>query len=506
MDEFSEERQAAGGGRKPRKKDHLKKWGMFLLRWTIAVGGIVWVLSQISLRDRVTILDENDLPRKAALLHPVGEDAALPPEVQIIDPDTHEVRSIERGKLVNPPEKHKTVRWGTNNTLSKVRALHLSRDLKKVQRILVEDESSHRGIWVDPSQVSGGYRLDVPHPLVEEGLSHMVRRANRWLLLLAIVIFPITFIVTSYRWNKLLEALDVRLSQGTTFVLNMVGAFYNTFMPGSTGGDVLKAWYVSLHTSHRTRSVMSVIIDRIIGLLTLVIMGGLIAAVQYARIGTPEDPVARACRGVALMAVLMLGATAVGLAVFYIHPLRRAVGLDFILTRLPKQKQVQHAVHVMEVYRHRPWLVLWALLVTFPVHITVVLSAMFAGMAFDLHLAPAYYFVAVPVIVLVGAIPISVQGAGVMEYFAILLTERQGCTISEAFALTMSIRLVQILWNLTGGIFVLRGGYHAPTETEQVQMHADDADDVAAEREGAPGETVVVGRNGNGRVEGAAGV
>ena len=38
--------------------------------------------------------------------------------------------------------------------------------------------------------------------------------------------------------------------------------------------------------------------------------------------------------------------------------------------------------------------------------------------------------------------------------------------MSQAFALTMSIRLVQILWNLVGGVFVVRGGYHAPTERE----------------------------------------
>ena len=30
----------------------------------------------------------------------------------------------------------------------------------------------------------------------------------------------------------------------------------------------------------------------------------------------------------------------------------------------------------------------------------------------------------------------------------------------------MSIRLVQLFWNLAGGRVVLRGGYHAPTEAE----------------------------------------
>jgi hypothetical protein len=37
----------------------------------------------------------------------------------------------------------------------------------------------------------------------------------------------------------------------------------------------------------------------------------------------------------------------------------------------------------------------------------------------------------------------------------------------------MSIRLVQILWNLVGGIFVLRGGYHAPSQREQLDLESD---------------------------------
>ena len=76
-------------------------------------------------------------------------------------------------------------------------------------------------------------------------------------------------------------------------------------------------------------------------------------------------------------------------------------------------------------------------------------------------------------VVLAGAIPISPQGAGVMEFFAILLTQKQGCSVSQAFALTMSIRIVQILWNLTGVYFVLRGHYHAPTAAERKEVEQD---------------------------------
>jgi hypothetical protein len=96
------------------------------------------------------------------------------------------------------------------------------------------------------------------------------------------------------------------------------------------------------------------------------------------------------------------------------------------------------------------------------------------GIAFDLPIPWWYYFVSVPVIVLSGSIPISPQGAGVMEFFAIVLTRRLGCTIGQAFALTMSIRIVQMLWNLSGGFFVLRGGYHAPTDKEQESLTRDE--------------------------------
>ena len=103
-------------------------------------------------------------------------------------------------------------------------------------------------------------------------------------------------------------------------------------------------------------------------------------------------------------------------------------------------------------------------------------------MAFGLPISWQYYWVVVPVVVLSGSIPISPQGAGVMEFFAILLTRSHGVTISQAFALTMSIRAVQILWNLTGGIFVLRGGFHAPTEAEQNAL----TDDAGTQQAPAP--------------------
>jgi uncharacterized protein (TIRG00374 family) len=353
-----------------------------------------------------------------------------------------------------------------------------------VQRIYVARPSGNG--WLSPDAVKGGFYVDVPQPRIQPGMRSMLRGSDHRLLLGALAVIPITYIFTTIRWHKLLLALGISISLTRAFVLNMVGAFYNSFMPGSTGGDVLKAYYAAKQApTRRTAAVMSVIIDRIIGLLTLIILGGTMAAINYAISDNRQDPTALACLKVAIIAVALLIACLVGLVVIYSPKLRYFLGYNYIIHRLPMQKQVHKIIDVVRIYRQRPMLIFWATLITFPVHLAVIVSALLAGKAFNLPISSAYYFIVVPVIVLVGAIPISPQGVGVMEAFAFYLTRQQGATVNQVLALTMSIRLVQIFWNLLGGVFVLRGGYHTPTESEQEEL-THDATAAAAATDAAP--------------------
>jgi uncharacterized membrane protein YbhN (UPF0104 family) len=465
-------------------------WLTFSLRWGVAAIGIWWVISQITWRDRVLLLDwQTNRPVESRLANMPPMDAR---QFRLLDGLV-----VDRSELVHKPDQKKVTLKLPSGELWKVDllALDLSDDLKRVERLLVlpVPGEKEKGVWVQPSDVVG-YELKVPHPLVEVGVGRMIRAAasgsKPWLLVLAILIFPITYIVTSIRWWWLLRVLEIYITLSRAFVLNMVGAFYNTFMLGSTGGDVLKAYYASKQTIHRTRAVMSVIIDRMIGLYALVIMGGAMAAYQY--FSLPHgDPARHALGRIAFMTSLLVVGTIVGLFVFYKPPLRRIFGLDWLIARLPKQKQVQNVMKTMELYRaHKP-VVIGALAGSFPVHVTVVVSAMLACKAFGLTIPALYYFVAVPVIVLVGSVPISPQGAGVMEYFAFLLVSRYGGTVSQALALTMSIRMVQILWNLTGGIFVFRGGYHQPSEAEAAEMERDGVGSAPQNGQGAARSVVV---------------
>ncbi|MCE9531197.1 MAG: flippase-like domain-containing protein [Planctomycetes bacterium] len=111
------------------------------------------------------------------------------------------------------------------------------------------------------------------------GLSDVIKRPiNIGPLLLALLISMVGLLITFLRWHLLVRAVGLTFSRYDAIRLGLVGYFFNTFLPGSLGGDVLKAYSLARGQTRRTVAVATVLIDRVIGLWALVwfvtIVGG----------------------------------------------------------------------------------------------------------------------------------------------------------------------------------------------------------------------------------------
>src|ERR1044071_2708940 len=130
-----------------------KKWLMFTLRWGVAVAGIWWVVSNMTLRDHVTILDEHNRPMGAMLVSGTELSASF----QIVAPATGRQRVVARSQTINLPEQKYaalTARIGDDESRqTHVLGLDLSEDLRRVDHILISDPRSGDGIWIRPSDV-----------------------------------------------------------------------------------------------------------------------------------------------------------------------------------------------------------------------------------------------------------------------------------------------------------------------------------------------------------------
>src|SRR5215218_1304431 len=127
---------------RPSMNQRVKKWLTFVLRWGIAVVGIWWVISQITWRDRVTILNPNNRPAEVRLADNQPLDAR---EFKLIDG-----RTVDRFTLVSLPDTKKVTLGPAGGPTAELLALDLTWDLKRVQRLLVAPTPGGAGQWIAP--------------------------------------------------------------------------------------------------------------------------------------------------------------------------------------------------------------------------------------------------------------------------------------------------------------------------------------------------------------------
>lgn len=88
----------------------------------------------------------------------------------------------------------------------------------------------------------------------------------------------------TWRWWLLLRGAGLECSYGRAVFLQLIGFFFNTAMPGAVGGDIVKAIYIvrdQATPSGKTPALLTVLLDRIVGLIGLFTMGAFAAAVSY---------------------------------------------------------------------------------------------------------------------------------------------------------------------------------------------------------------------------------
>ncbi|MGD0078703.1 MAG: lysylphosphatidylglycerol synthase transmembrane domain-containing protein, partial [Sedimentisphaerales bacterium] len=57
--------------------------------------------------------------------------------------------------------------------------------------------------------------------------------------------------ILASRWWLLLRTQGIHINIWAAIRLHFLGLFYNNAMPGSVGGDLIRAWYVTKHTEKK---------------------------------------------------------------------------------------------------------------------------------------------------------------------------------------------------------------------------------------------------------------
>jgi len=348
-------------------------------------------------------------------------------------------------------------------TFKVISGIYNSDDPQSILVLLIKhDPSNPLTMQISSGQISveGSTLSFVP------GMLKMLKAADIPLVALGLLLVGLILPVLVVRWWMLMRCRSIQVPLFRAFRLTMVGLFFNFCLPGTTGGDVVKAYYAAKGSNRRAEAVMTVIVDRIAGLLGLVILAGVVGLFMF------DDPVAHQ-----ITINIWLGAAVFALAavVYFSRRLRRNLGIDWLLQKMPMQHVLSKIDEAATAYRgHKPQ-VLLAIALSLIVHLFIATATATAGYALGMDKPLGLLLTVVPVLFLAAAIPISPQGIGVMELLAIaLIVDPPLATTNQIVGMLLLIRIYQIVYGLLGSIFLFKGDIHLHPQDPQPQAKTQD--------------------------------
>jgi glycosyltransferase 2 family protein len=283
-------------------------------------------------------------------------------------------------------------------------------------------------------------------------LLNVIRSADWRLVMLALLTFGPCPVLISFRLKWLLAVHQVFLSNWQAIKVTFAGNFITWILPaGTSGGDAVKAVYIAKDTPHKHEAVTTVFFDRLIGVVSLILMSGIMVLLNR------DNPAfAKWGRIIGLLTVLFFG----GAGLYISTTLRRLLRVDWMLARLPLGGHLQRIDQALLAFRNHRARVALSLLVTVALQGFAIFSLYLAGWGLGMvqgrpmH-ALAVYLAYTPICFLAAALPI-----GVMEITFVELFSTAAGFGSPGAALTLSVigRLIQLVWSLPGALVVIRGG------------------------------------------------
>jgi glycosyltransferase 2 family protein len=275
---------------------------------------------------------------------------------------------------------------------------------------------------------------------------------------LALLLICCSTALTLVRWYFLVRAQGLPFHLKDAFRLGLIGLFFSTFLPGSVGGDVVKAAGIARGQKRRTAAVATVLMDRVIAVWAMVGMVAILGWIFWSA-GILEGASATAAMRIVRAAWVITGGSVVVWVLLGFLPQRRADKFAGRLTRLPK---VGHAAaefwRAVWMYRCRQGSVYLALLLTWLGQIGFVLGFYFSAMTLydpasgSIPTVPEH-FLLVPVGLIIQAIPLFPGGAGIGEAGFGGLYAWFGS--AAAIAVLGSLMMRMVIWVIALGGFVV---------------------------------------------------
>ncbi len=268
---------------------------------------------------------------------------------------------------------------------------------------------------------------------------------------LSLLFMGAILLVGTLRWRLALGAQGLELPLIRATEISLIAHFFNSFLLGSTGGDLLKAYYAARETHHKkTEAVTTVFVDRLIGLFAMLFFAVAMATPCRSLITGHE------LTGLIFLTVLaMFGASSVLVFLaFWGRSSNEGSVLQGWLRRMPRGEYLEKSLQSCRMYGRHPAFLIQSLGLSMLLNLLCVLqfATLAHGLGLDISISVLMFIV--PSIICISALPITPSGLGVREHLFVGALSAGAISIDGKLGLSLSLLAFSgsLVWSVIGGV------------------------------------------------------
>jgi uncharacterized protein (TIRG00374 family) len=294
-------------------------------------------------------------------------------------------------------------------------------------------------------------------PAVRAAMGEAIRNAEYQWILAAILAYLVVEVGAAFRWHILLKVQGINLSPFRVGALFLIGMFYNQFLPGGTGGDVVKTYLLWKETpDKKPGALLAVLFDRMIGLIALIVITGVLIFLRYdwltRETGTRlDDNPLHNPKFYVLVVLIIFGSSVLFVASTFVISGFNLV--RFLPQRFPGREKLIEIGAAYHLYARHWRATACAFVASLVCHLGTFATFLCVAYAFKANVAVIDFFAIMPVERTISSLPISFAGVGTREFILqVMLFNLCGVEQGTTRLIGMTGFLVILVCCLPGGI------------------------------------------------------
>jgi uncharacterized protein (TIRG00374 family) len=270
-----------------------------------------------------------------------------------------------------------------------------------------------------------------------------IKNLNIMYFIVTIILFFLFYLIFSLRWNFLLKAQEIYISERRSYLYLLVSFFFNNFLPSGLGMDLIRSAYAG-EKENFEKAFGASIMERILGMIGMMIIG------VFAIFSGKSEFIK--------LSILYLGLILLTILIYYFFTSLKVEWLKEKLISIKLfnlGKSIREFYRAIKIYKSKRRTIIIGIAYSVLVQMFITLINYFIAKGLSIPVSFSALLAFIPLITIISLIPLTINGIGLRETAYVYFFSYINIAASEAFSISLVYLVISVITSSIGGIIFI---------------------------------------------------